>query len=70
MNSLNWALPLLFRGVQVQNQAMVDRFRQHAGDAGIVYCLSRKSVEQTAEFLVAQGIPALPVLVWMCSNAP
>jgi ATP-dependent DNA helicase RecQ len=33
---------------------------EHAGDAGIVYCLSRKSVEQTAEFLVAQGIPALP----------
>ena len=28
VNSLNWALPLLFRGVQVQNQAMVDRFRQ------------------------------------------
>jgi ATP-dependent DNA helicase RecQ len=33
---------------------------EHAGDAGIVYCLSRKSVEQTAEFLVAQGIAALP----------
>lgn len=33
---------------------------EHPGDAGIVYCLSRKSVEQTAEFLVAQGIPALP----------
>jgi ATP-dependent DNA helicase RecQ len=33
---------------------------EHVGDAGIVYCLSRASVEQTAEFLVAQGIPALP----------
>ncbi len=33
---------------------------EHAGDAGIVYCLSRRSVEQTAEFLVAQGITALP----------
>ena len=33
---------------------------EHAGDAGIVYCLSRKSVEQTAEFLSAQGVPALP----------
>ncbi len=32
---------------------------EHAGDAGIVYCLSRSSVEQTAEFLVGQGIPAL-----------
>ncbi len=33
---------------------------EHAGDAGIVYCLSRASVEKTAEFLVAQGINALP----------
>jgi ATP-dependent DNA helicase RecQ len=33
---------------------------EHPGDAGIVYCLSRKSVEQTAEFLVAQGVTALP----------
>ena len=24
---------------------------EHAGDAGIVYCLSRRSVEQTAELL-------------------
>ncbi len=33
---------------------------EHAGDAGIVYCLTRASVEQTARFLVEQGIPALP----------
>ncbi|CAO5170639.1 ATP-dependent DNA helicase RecQ [Frankia sp. AiPs1] len=33
---------------------------EHAGDAGIVYCLSRATVERIAEFLVAQGIPALP----------
>ena len=33
---------------------------EHAGDAGIVYCLSRKSVEQTADFLSQNGIPALP----------
>jgi ATP-dependent DNA helicase RecQ len=33
---------------------------EHRGDAGIVYCLSRKSVEQTAQFLVDNGIPALP----------
>ncbi|MBX6391682.1 MAG: DNA helicase RecQ [Frankia sp.] len=33
---------------------------EHAGDAGIVYCLSRSSVEQTAQFLVANGITALP----------
>ncbi|MET8156785.1 DNA helicase RecQ [Sphaerisporangium sp. NPDC005289] len=33
---------------------------EHAGDAGIVYCLSRASVDKTAEFLVANGIAALP----------
>lgn len=33
---------------------------QHSGDAGIVYCLSRKKVEETAEFLNENGIPALP----------
>ncbi|PRY02305.1 DNA helicase RecQ [Allonocardiopsis opalescens] len=33
---------------------------EHPGDAGIVYCLSRSSVEKTAEFLVENGIQALP----------
>ena len=33
---------------------------EHHGDAGIVYCLSRASVEKTAEFLVNNGIAALP----------
>ncbi|WP_075733439.1 DNA helicase RecQ [Streptomyces acidiscabies] len=33
---------------------------EHAGDAGIVYCLSRNSVEKTAEFLVNNGIAAVP----------
>ncbi|HSY29840.1 MAG TPA: DNA helicase RecQ, partial [Burkholderiaceae bacterium] len=33
---------------------------EHAGDAGIVYCLSRKKVEETAEFLNESGISALP----------
>jgi ATP-dependent DNA helicase RecQ len=39
---------------------LLQRIRdEHAGQAGIVYCLSRKSVEETAEFLVANGIDAL-----------
>ncbi|WP_372438148.1 DNA helicase RecQ [Cellulomonas fengjieae] len=33
---------------------------EHEGDAGIVYCLSRNSVEQTAQFLVQHGVTALP----------
>ncbi|RAI42509.1 DNA helicase RecQ, partial [Rhodoplanes roseus] len=33
---------------------------RHAGDAGIVYCLSRAKVEETAAALTKAGIPALP----------
>ncbi len=33
---------------------------EHAGDAGVVYCLSRKGVEDTAAFLAQHGVEALP----------
>jgi ATP-dependent DNA helicase RecQ len=33
---------------------------EHAGDAGIVYCLSRAATEKTAQFLVDNGIRAVP----------
>ena len=33
---------------------------EHAGEAGIVYCLSRAKVEETASWLAAQDIAALP----------
>src|SRR4249920_607901 len=33
---------------------------RHAGDAGIVCCLSRAKVEDTAQALTSAGIPALP----------
>jgi len=33
---------------------------EHPGEAGIVYCLSRASVEKTADALVAEGVAALP----------
>ena len=33
---------------------------EHAGDAGIVYCLSRKRVDEVAAWLAAQGVAALP----------
>jgi ATP-dependent DNA helicase RecQ len=33
---------------------------EHANDAGIVYCLSRRKVEETAAWLAAQGVRALP----------
>ncbi len=34
--------------------------RRHPGESGIVYCLSRKAVEQTAAFLERQGIRTAP----------
>lgn len=34
--------------------------RRRAGESGIVYCLSRKTVEQTCRFLEANGVDAVP----------
>ncbi|MCC8362406.1 DNA helicase RecQ [Lysobacter sp. A6] len=45
---------------QDSRRQLVDFLRERRNDSGIVYCLSRKKVEQTAEFLVAQGFTALP----------
>jgi ATP-dependent DNA helicase RecQ len=33
---------------------------EHPGDAGIVYCLSRRKVDETAAWLAAKGVRALP----------
>ena len=33
---------------------------EHAGEAGIVYCLSRRKVEETAAWLAEHGVAALP----------
>lgn len=43
-------------------RAQLLRFIQdeHEGDAGIVYCQSRKKVEETADWLKSEGINALP----------
>ena len=43
-------------------RAQVLRFirEQHPGEAGIVYCLSRKKVDETAAWLAGEGIAALP----------
>ncbi len=34
--------------------------REHAGESGIVYCLSRATVEEVAAFLSGHGVEALP----------
>ncbi|WP_084635399.1 DNA helicase RecQ [Pseudoxanthomonas sp. J35] len=39
---------------------LLDFLAGHAGESGIVYCLSRRKVEETAEFLAGHGITALP----------
>lgn len=52
-----------YRIVQKQNakQQLLHFIRsEHSGDAGIVYCLSRKKVESTAKWLAEKGIKALP----------
>jgi ATP-dependent DNA helicase RecQ len=43
-------------------RAQLLRFIQtgHAGEAGIVYCLSRRKVDETAAWLSARGVKALP----------
>ena len=53
--------------IRYQVQSKVDAKRQlltlvadHRGDAGIVYCMSRKKTESTAEWLCKEGFVALP----------
>ncbi len=46
---------------QNARQQFLDFYRrEHDGDAGIVYCLSRKSVDGTATWLQKRGVNALP----------
>ncbi|MFE3472581.1 DNA helicase RecQ [Streptomyces bacillaris] len=41
---------------------------EHAGDAGIVYCLSRNSTEKIAEYLTRNGIDAVPYHAGLDAN--
>jgi ATP-dependent DNA helicase RecQ len=43
-----------------RNQLLEFIRAEHAGHSGIVYCFTRKSVDETAAFLVDSGIDALP----------
>jgi ATP-dependent DNA helicase RecQ len=45
---------------RVTRQDILGIVRRHAGESGIVYCLSRKSVEQTSQWLRTQGVRAAP----------
>jgi ATP-dependent DNA helicase RecQ len=60
-----------YRIVQKQNSRdqLIDFIRaEHAGDAGIVYCLSRKKVDATAEWLRTKGVNALPYHAGMAAD--
>jgi ATP-dependent DNA helicase RecQ len=46
--------------VEVRKQLLDFITTEHADDAGIVYGLSRNTVDKTAEFLSARGLKALP----------
>ena len=45
------------KGVKMQ---LVKFMREHVGKSGIIYCLSRKKVEEIANFLQVNGIKAAP----------
>ncbi|MHC4884799.1 MAG: DNA helicase RecQ [Planctomycetota bacterium] len=49
-------------GLKEGGRSQVKRFlkEEHDGDAGIVYCLSRKKVDETAAWLQGEGVDALP----------
>ena len=49
---------------------LIDFIRaDHSGKAGIVYCLSRRKVDETAAYLVEQGVRALPYHAGMDSDS-
>ena len=48
------------RGGSAREQLLRFIRSEHDGDAGIVYCLSRKRVDEIAAWLEAQGLTALP----------
>jgi len=48
------------KGTGDTRREILSLIRRRAGEAGIVYCLTRKGVDQTAVFLRANGVQALP----------
>ena len=43
-----------------QDKDIIKYIKQHPGKSGIIYCLSRKKVEELAQVLVINGIRAVP----------
>ena len=53
-------LRLAFRPKERSSRQVLAFAREHAGDSGIVYCASRRKVEELAHTLRADGVNALP----------
>ncbi|MBA2372000.1 MAG: ATP-dependent DNA helicase RecQ [Chloroflexi bacterium] len=45
---------------RTNREDLLGMIRRHAGETGIVYCISRKSVEDLARWLRGRGVKALP----------
>jgi ATP-dependent DNA helicase RecQ len=60
---------LAVKAKQDSKRQLLAFLKRHAGESGIVYCLSRKRTEQTAAFLEANGIRALPYHAGMSKEA-
>ncbi len=64
--------PNLYYEIRPKNKdvdkELVKFIKSQSGKSGIVYCLSRKKVEEIAESLVLNGIPALPYHAGMDSS--
>jgi ATP-dependent DNA helicase RecQ len=64
--------PNLYYEVRQKNdnidRDIIKYIKQHPGKSGIIYCLSRKKVEELAEVLKANSIKALPYHAGMESN--
>lgn len=48
------------RGVGQPRKQLQDFLAEHRNESGIIYCLSRKKVDETAAWLARQGFSALP----------
>jgi len=65
--------PNIFYGINAGDQPRQELLRfireRHVEDSGIVYCLSRKKVDETAQWLKEEGMNALPYHAGMDATA-